>query len=158
MGTNPRQNRRIWDVRICDLERLTQTAAEATTVIALNVVLVSALAGLGAVLYNISATMVGGIGMTFTDAELPNLAVSVTIVRKTPLEIPYGPPGVTVNREWRLIAALLGGFRTLGCDCLPCRVVIGSSKWRFVCWIQERSGGSGCSRAVAARSGPGRLE
>lgn len=47
---------------------LTQIATMATIIAVLNMVLVSGLAALGAVLYNISATLVGGIGVTFTDA------------------------------------------------------------------------------------------
>jgi hypothetical protein len=47
---------------------LTQIATMATIIAVLNVVLLSGLAALGAVLYNISATLVGGIGVTFTDA------------------------------------------------------------------------------------------
>ncbi|MCW1248666.1 DUF3566 domain-containing protein [Acaricomes phytoseiuli] len=46
---------------------LGQVASFATIVAVVNVVLLTALAMLSAVLYNISATLVGGIGVTLTD-------------------------------------------------------------------------------------------
>jgi hypothetical protein len=46
---------------------LGQVASFATIIAVVNVVLLTALAMLSAVLYNISATLVGGIGVTLTD-------------------------------------------------------------------------------------------
>ncbi|MCB8808801.1 DUF3566 domain-containing protein, partial [Escherichia coli] len=46
---------------------LGQVASFATIIAVVNVVLLTALSMLSAVLYNISATLVGGIGVTLTD-------------------------------------------------------------------------------------------
>ncbi|GAB3528704.1 hypothetical protein GCM10027402_31010 [Arthrobacter monumenti] len=46
---------------------LGQVASFATIIAVVNVVLLTALAMLSAILYNISATLVGGIGVTLTD-------------------------------------------------------------------------------------------
>jgi len=48
---------------------LTQVATAATIGAVVIVALVTALAALGAVLYNVSATLVGGLCLTFTDAQ-----------------------------------------------------------------------------------------
>ncbi|GAA3697929.1 hypothetical protein GCM10023081_38650 [Arthrobacter ginkgonis] len=50
-----------------ELISLGQTASFATIVAVVNVVLLTALSMLSAVLYNISSTLVGGIGVTLTD-------------------------------------------------------------------------------------------
>ena len=49
------------------LVSLGQVASFATIIAVVNVVLLTALSMLGAVLYNISSTLVGGIGVTLTD-------------------------------------------------------------------------------------------
>ncbi|GAA4361057.1 hypothetical protein GCM10023166_02390 [Paeniglutamicibacter cryotolerans] len=49
------------------LASLGQVASFATIIAVVNVVLLTALAMLSAVLYNISSTLVGGIGVTLTD-------------------------------------------------------------------------------------------
>jgi hypothetical protein len=50
-----------------ELASLGQIASFATIIAVVNVVLLTALSMLSAVLYNISSTLVGGIGVTLTD-------------------------------------------------------------------------------------------
>ncbi|MGJ9372328.1 DUF3566 domain-containing protein [Nesterenkonia sp. CF4.4] len=53
--------------RVEELVSLAQVAAFATIIAVLNVVLLTVLSMLAAVLYNLSASLVGGVGVTLTD-------------------------------------------------------------------------------------------
>ena len=54
-------------LKVQQLVSLGQVASVATIIAVVNVVLLTALSMLAAILYNISSTLVGGIGVTLTD-------------------------------------------------------------------------------------------